>query len=85
MIKINTQDEKTASGLYIPDSVTQDIRPGVVEAVGPGRWDGGRVPLTVKVGDIVHIGKYSGVAIGDKEHVVVREDEILVIEECCGE
>jgi len=81
LIKINTQDEKTAGGLFIPDSVTQDIRPGIVEAVGPGRWDGQRVPMTVKVGDKVHIGKFSGVALGDKDHVVVREEEILAIEE----
>ncbi len=81
LIKINTQEEKTPSGLYIPDSVTQDIRPGVVIAVGPGRWDRERVPMTVKVGDKVHIGKYSGVALGDKDHVVVREEEILAIEE----
>lgn len=85
LIRINEQEEKTAGGLFIPDSVTQDIRPGVVEAVGPGRWDGGRVPMMVQVGDKVYIGKFSGVALGDKDHVVVREEEILAIEDCCGE
>ena len=80
LIKINQQDEKTSGGLYIPDSVTNDIRDGIVIAVGPGRWDKERVPLTVKVGDKVFIGKFSGVTLGDKDHVVVREEEILAIE-----
>lgn len=85
LIKLDIPDEKTSAGLYIPDSVLADIRPGTVIAVGPGRWDRERVPLTVQVGDRVHIGKYSGVALGDKDHVVVREEEILAIEDCCGE
>lgn len=81
LIKIDTKEEKNANGFYIPSSVNEDIRPGTVLAIGPGRWDKERVPLTVQVGDRVYIGKFSGVELGDKYHVVVREEEILAIED----
>jgi len=80
LIKLDAQEEKTKHGLIIPESATPDIRSGRVEAVGPGRWDNGRVPLTAKIGDKVWIGRYSGVELGDKHTVVVTEQEILAIE-----
>lgn len=83
LIKIDTKEEKNTNGFYIPTSVNEDIRPGTVLAIGPGRWDRERVPMTVQVGDRVYIGKFSGVELGDKNHVVVREEEILAIEDAC--
>ncbi len=83
LVRLDIKEEKTKHGLYIPDNANQDIRSGIVEEVGPGRWDNGRVPLTVKIGDKVHIGRYSGVEVGSKDLVVITEQEILVIEEAC--
>jgi chaperonin GroES len=81
IIKKDSAEEVTRGGLIIPESVNQDIASGTVVAVGPGRWDKQLVPMHVKIGDKVYIGKYSGVAFKDKDVVVVREEEILAIEE----
>ena len=70
-------------GIVIPDSARDKPMEGKVIAVGSGRvLDGGKkVPLEVKVGDRVLLGKYVGteVKIDDNEHVIVREDEVLGI------
>jgi chaperonin GroES len=70
-------------GIVIPDSAKEKPMEGKVIAVGSGRVvEGGKkVPLDVKVGDRVLLGRYAGteVDMGDKEHVIVREDEILGI------
>jgi len=70
-------------GIVIPDSAKEKPMEGKVIAVGSGRVgkDGKRIPLEVKVGDRVLMGKYAGteIKIEDKEHVIVREDEILGI------
>lgn len=70
-------------GIVIPDSAKEKPTEGKVIAVGSGRvLDGGKeIPLTVKVGDRVLLGKYAGteVEIDGKEHVIVREDEVLGI------
>ena len=70
-------------GIVIPDAAKEKPMEGKVIAVGSGRVvDGGKkVPLEVKVGDRVLLGKYVGteVKMGDKEHVIVREDEVLGI------
>lgn len=74
---------KNKGGIVIPDSAKEKPMEGKVIAVGSGRVldDGKRVPLEVKVGDRVLLGKYVGteVKIDDKEHVIVREDEVLGI------
>ncbi len=68
-------------------SITAKEKPleGEVVSVGPGRHDdnGKLIPMSVKAGQKVLVGKYSGteVKINDVEHVVVREDEILGIVE----
>ena len=60
--RIEEQDEKTASGLIIPDSAKEKPQEGEVVAVGKGKRleDGKVVPLDVKVGDRILFGKYSG-------------------------
>ncbi|MBN1549040.1 co-chaperone GroES [Candidatus Babeliales bacterium] len=76
------QEEKTAGGLYIPENAKEKAQTGKVVSVGSGRLaaDGTRVPLQVKVGDIVFFGKYSGTEAG-KDHLVIKEDDILGIVE----
>ena len=75
--------EKTKSGLYLPDSAQEKPQEGKVIAVGSGRTlkSGKSVPLTVKPGDKVIFGKYSGseIKVDDKEYVFLSEDDILAI------
>jgi chaperonin GroES len=74
-------EEVVKGGIIIPDTAKEKPQEAEVIAVGPGRLDdsGKRIPIEVKKGDRVLIGKYSGtdVKIGDDEYVIVREDEIL--------
>jgi len=74
-------EEVVKGGIIIPDTAKEKPQEAEVIAVGPGRLDdsGKRIPMEVKKGDRVLIGKYSGtdVKIGDDEYVIVREDEIL--------
>ena len=76
-------EEKMKGGIIIPDTAKEKPLEGKVVSVGAGRLDdnGKRIPLEVKVGDRVLVGKYSGteVKIDDIEHVILREDEILGI------
>ena len=76
-------EQKVKGGIIIPDSAQEKPLEAKVVAVGAGKLDdhGKRVPMQVKVGDRVLIGKYSGneIKIGEIEHVIVREDEILGI------
>jgi len=75
--------EEVKGGIIIPDTAKEKPMEGKVVAVGAGKIDkaGKRIPLEVKVGDKVLIGKYSGqeVKIDDVEHVIIREDEVLGI------
>ncbi len=75
------QDEMTASGLVIPDTVKEKPQQGEVVAVGPGRLDdnGKRVPIDVSVGDRILYAKYTGTEIkldGD-EYIVLNDKDIL--------
>ncbi len=76
-------EKKVKGGIIIPDSAQEKPLEAKVVAIGAGRLDdnGKRIPLQVKVGDRVLVGKYAGneIKIDDKEHVIVREDEILGI------
>lgn len=75
-------EEKTASGIIIPDAAKEKAQIGVVIAVGSGRitTDGKIVPLQVKTGDRVFFGKYAGTEAG-KDLLIIREDEILGVVE----
>ena len=81
--RLDTQDEKTASGLIIPDSAKEKPQEGEVVAVGKGKRleDGKVVPLDVKVGDRILFGKYSGseIKLDGEELLIMREDEVLGI------
>ena len=74
-------DEKTAGGLYLPDTAKQKPQRGRVLAVGPGklRESGERGALAVSVNDEVIYGKYSGsdVEVEGKEVKILRESDIL--------
>lgn len=75
--------EKTKSGLYLPDSAQEKPQEGKVIAVGSGKTlkSGKVVPLSVKAGDKIIFGKYSGseITVDDKEYVFLNEDDILAI------
>ena len=77
------EEEKTAGGLFIPDSAKEKPMQGTVVATGKGKVteDGKTVPLEVKKGDKVLFGKYSGseVKIGGKEYTIIREEDVLGI------
>jgi chaperonin GroES len=76
-------EEKVKGGIIIPDTAKEKPLEGKVVAVGAGRLDenGKRIPMEVKAGDRVLVGKYAGteVKLDDVEHVILREDEILGI------
>ncbi|TAE17407.1 MAG: co-chaperone GroES [Bacteroidetes bacterium] len=71
-------EEKTASGLIIPDTAKEKPQRGTVVAVGNGKKD---EPITVKVGDVVLYGKYAGteITVEGKEYLIMRESDIFAI------
>lgn len=71
-------EEKTTSGIYIPDTAKEKPQRGVIVAVGNGKKD---EPLTVKSGDVVLYGKYSGteISLEGKDYLIMRESDILAI------
>jgi chaperonin GroES len=77
------EDQKTAGGIIIPDTAKEKPQEGKIVAAGPGKLDekGNRVPLEVKKGDRILFTKYAGteIKIEGKEHLFMREDDILVI------
>jgi len=77
------EDERTRGGIIIPDTAKEKPQEAEVIAVGPGKLDdnGKRMPIDVKKGDRVLIGKYSGndIKMDDEEFLIVREDEILCV------
>ncbi len=73
-------EEKTASGIVIPDTAKEKPQEGKVLAVGPGRYEEGKlIPLDVKPGDTVIYSKYGGteVKVGRKEYLILSERDIL--------
>ncbi len=83
ILKRLEEKEVVKGGIIIPDTAKEKPQQCEVIAVGDGKLleNGQKVPLKVKVGDKVLIGKYAGteVKIDDEELVIVREDEILAI------
>ncbi|MEO0079052.1 MAG: co-chaperone GroES [candidate division WOR-3 bacterium] len=77
------EEEVKKGGIIIPDTAKEKPQQGRVIAVGPGRFDdsGKRIPMEVKKGDYILFGKYSGneIRIGDEEHLIMREDDVLAI------
>ncbi|MFH1169129.1 MAG: co-chaperone GroES [Chloroflexota bacterium] len=83
VVKPIEREEKTKSGIYIPDTAKEKPQEGEVVAAGPGRLseDGKRIPLDVKVGDIVIYAKYGGaeIKIDGEEMIILRESDILAV------
>jgi chaperonin GroES len=74
------EKETATGGIIIPDTAKEKPQEGEVIAVGAGKMEkGGRVPLDVKVGDRILLGKYTGseIKIDDQEYLILREEEIL--------
>jgi chaperonin GroES len=71
-------ETKTASGIIIPDTAKEKPQKGNIVAVGPGTKDN---PVTVKVGDSVLYGKYSGteLKLDGKNYLIMRESDVLAI------
>jgi chaperonin GroES len=86
--RIDDASDKTAGGLFIPDTAKEKPQEGEVIAAGEGKYkdDGTRQTLDVKEGDRVLFGKYSGseIKIDGEELLMMREDEILGIIERAG-
>lgn len=78
LVEPQAAETKTASGLYIPDSAKEKPQQGKVVAVGKGKKDH---DMTVKVGDVVLYGKYSGseLKLDGNDYLIMREDDILAI------
>ncbi|MCP4483591.1 MAG: co-chaperone GroES [Flavobacteriales bacterium] len=78
LVEPQEAETKTASGLYIPDSAKEKPQQGKVVAVGKGKKDHN---MTVKVGDIVLYGKYSGSELKyeGNDYLIMREEDILAI------
>jgi len=81
LVKPIEREEVTKGGIVLPDTAKEKPQEGEVLAVGPGRLseDGKRIPLDVKVGDIVIYAKYGGteIKIEDEELIILRESDIL--------
>lgn len=78
IVQAAAAEEKTASGIIIPDSAKEKPQRGTVIAAGPGKAD---EPMTVKAGDTVLYGKYSGteIALEGVDYLIMRESDILAI------
>jgi chaperonin GroES len=81
LIKRIEEEETVRGGIIIPDTAKEKPQQGEVIAAGNGKMleDGERVPLTVKAGDRILFGKFSGaeIKIEGQEYLILREDEIL--------
>jgi chaperonin GroES len=81
VVKPTQSDEKTKSGIYLPDTAKEKSQEGKVIAVGPGKMsdEGKRIPMDVEVGDIIIYAKYGGseIKLDDEELIIMHESDIL--------
>ena len=80
VVRPEPAEEKTASGLYIPDAAKEKPQRGKVVSVGPGRVENGtKIDMTVKPDDVVLYGKYAGteINVGEEDLLIMREDDVL--------
>ena len=79
------KEGRAAGGIILPETAKEKPQEGTVLAAGPGRTDddGKRIPMDVKVGDVVLYAKYAGteVKIDDKKLLILKESDILAIVE----
>jgi chaperonin GroES len=78
LVEPQEAEQKTASGLYIPDTAKEKPQRGIVVAAGPGTKDD---KIEVKAGDVVLYGKYAGTEISfdGKDYLIMRQSDILAI------
>jgi len=78
LVEPKEAEEKTASGIYIPDTAKEKPQKGTVVAVGPGTKD---VAMEVKVNDVVLYGKYAGTEINvdGKDYLMMKQSDILAV------
>ncbi len=78
LVEPHPAEEKTISGIIIPDTAQEKPQKGSIIAIGSGKKD---EPLTVKVGDTVLYGKYAGteITVDGKEYLIMRESDIFAI------
>ena len=83
VVKPLEQEEKTPSGIVLPDTAKEKPTKGKVVAVGPGRYDdnGKLIPMPVSVGDVVVYAKYAGteLKLDGEEYLVMRASDIIGI------
>ena len=81
IVEVLDEEETTVSGIVLPDTAKEKPQRGKVTAVGPGRLlkTGSRAEVSVKKGDTVIFGKYSGtdVTVGGQEFKILKETEVL--------
>ena len=78
LVQAEAAEEKTASGIIIPDTAKEKPMRGTIIAVGSGTK---KQPMTVKAGDTVLYGKYAGteITVNDIEYLIMRESDIFAI------
>jgi chaperonin GroES len=83
VVKPMDAEQKTSGGIIIPDNAKEKPQKGEVVAVGPGKVNdkGQKIDMTLKKGDKILYGKYSGteITIDGKEYLIVRESDVLAI------
>ncbi len=83
LLKVKKAEEKTKSGIVLPDTAKEKPQEGEVVAAGPGARDkdGKRIPMEISKGDKVLYSKYSGteVKIDSEEYLIIKESDILAI------
>ena len=85
IIEPQEAEQKTRSGIVLPDSAQEKPQIGKIINIGPGKVsdEGKLIPMTVKPGDMVIYPKYGGteIKVDNKEYLIVRENDILAIKE----
>ena len=78
LVEAAAAEQKTAGGIIIPDTAKEKPQKGTVIAIGNAKKD---EPMTVKVGDLVLYGKYSGseITVAGKDYLIMRESDILAV------
>jgi chaperonin GroES len=83
IVKALEPEQKTAGGIIIPDNAKEKPQRGEIMAVGPGKFstEGKRIEMTLKKGNTILYGKYSGteVKIDGQDYLILRESDVLAI------
>ncbi len=82
VIRALEETEQMRGGLFIPDTAKEKPQQGEIISAGPGKYEDGKlIPMTVKVGDKVLYGKYSGteVTLDNEQFLILRESDVLAV------